>query len=336
MLHSRHFYNISHQNMKYRLRSPLLITLLFILPFQAFASSEWAWTTDPTPGAYNVLLNAEGETQEDYSNGDLSNTILLSEIMPNPEGTDTDTEWIEIYNSGTVNIDLGNWSLDDAEEGSTPYVFPTGTMVEAQDFLVISRADSDIALNNDVDEVRLFNYEGTLQDSVMYEDSPEGQSYARISLQETAYLSKNRILAWLIPTTKATEINWEWTTDITQGFHNPAYYRIEGEIVEVDAFENKIEVKQKDKILEISTASIALNGELKKSAFQKGKTIKGYAVEIEPGKYELKSIELENSDMQSSALKSPLMAKMLLILAMGSCGAGMIWIKKKDQALKSA
>ena len=40
-------------------------------------------------------------------------TISISEFLPNPEGSDTGNEWIELYNSGAEELSLNGWQIDD-------------------------------------------------------------------------------------------------------------------------------------------------------------------------------------------------------------------------------
>jgi hypothetical protein len=312
--------------MKKTYRLIAILTSLLI-PFSALAN-DWEWTTKPTPGSQNEVVSEDGDTMQDYSNGTLSNAIILSEVMPNPEGTDNDTEWIELYNTGTINVDLGNWALDDEEGGSSPYTFPTGTMIEAQDFLVIYREFSKISLNNDTDEIRLFDFEGTIQDSVIYDGSPEGQSYARISLEAPA--NKKSALARLIPTAHAEawyEAPWEWTQDITQGTTNPIYHAISGTVLEWIPFKDQIQIQNNDQILTISLSALNLNPELKQSIFNVGNQIQGYAT-VTDNHFELKRFEEIVTAPLSNT--SPSRKNLYLTLTL-ICGGTILLIRKKSK-----
>jgi hypothetical protein len=71
--------------------------------------------------------------------------ILISEIMYNPQGTDTQTgadpfnkEWVEIYNSGGTAINLTGWRLEDSQDGDATSAFPAGTILPAGQALVIT------------------------------------------------------------------------------------------------------------------------------------------------------------------------------------------------------
>lgn len=128
-------------------------------------------------------------------NQDYSRLVRLNEFLPNPKGLD-DFEWIELYNPDQKDIELGGWQLDDKDGGSQPYTFPKDTVIKAQDYLVIKREESKIALNNNQDEVRLLNPKGEVTSQASYEDSPEAQSYA------------------------FTGQEWQWTEELTPGEAN--------------------------------------------------------------------------------------------------------------------
>lgn len=124
------------------------------------------------------LLNRRGEL-ESGSVSLLQNNIVINEILPNPEGTDKEGEWIEIKNIGDTEINLLNWKLDDSEGGSKPFMFDSDLWLGAGMFYTIDRVDSNLALNNSVDAVRLFNNFDELIDEIEYEKVIEGESYAR-------------------------------------------------------------------------------------------------------------------------------------------------------------
>jgi hypothetical protein len=74
--------------------------------------------------------------------------LLVTEFMPNPAGTDTEGEWIEIFNSGSIAMSLDGYKVGDEETplwdiggtGGTEgmYSFPTGTMMAAGQVYVIA------------------------------------------------------------------------------------------------------------------------------------------------------------------------------------------------------
>jgi hypothetical protein len=71
--------------------------------------------------------------------------VLVTEFMPNPAGTDTEREWMEIYNSGPDAVDLTNYKVGDEEAVPNPsaggegmFKFPAGTTMQPGDVLVIA------------------------------------------------------------------------------------------------------------------------------------------------------------------------------------------------------
>lgn len=253
-------------------------------------ADDWVWTDSPTPGAFNAV--AESDTGPTYANGTLSDDILLSEILPNPEGSDTENEWIELYNRGDNNIDLGNWILDDEEGGSPAYTFPAGTVIEAQDFLVVPRPNSGLSLNNDTDRVRLYDFENTLKEEVVYESSPEGQSYARVMIEDDPSLTASLLNRW-IPTASAnTQETWEWTRAVTVGSQNPFYRFLEGTVATWLPFEDAITLKTDTELLRVELKDLGMETELKNSLFEVGKTIQGVALRnAETGTYRLTRLD---------------------------------------------
>lgn len=105
--------------------------------------------------------------------------VIINEIIPNPTGSDSENEWIELYNRSDHDIDISNWFLDDEENGSKPCIFPKETILHAEGYLVIPITDSKISLNNDGDRVRMFKPDLTMVEEIGYSEAIEGESYSR-------------------------------------------------------------------------------------------------------------------------------------------------------------
>lgn len=171
----------------------------------ALLDEAWEWTSVVTKGKKNVsseepdreTINDEDdepETQDELEpEYDFSDNIRISELLPNPSGSD-EAEWIELENVGGDSVDLMGWTLTDSK---TYYRFAESTVIAAQDFVVVKRADSRIALNNSGDQVFLINPAQEILEGVAYEKSFEGQSFAR-----------------------GTDGSWHWTDDVTLGSEN--------------------------------------------------------------------------------------------------------------------
>jgi len=123
------------------------------------------------PGQYIVALLV---SDDEFSDLDIitvniyNQSIIISEFMPDPEGTDTEDEWIELYNQSDQIANLTNWQIDDQEDGSSPFTFPSNSLIGPKQFLVLRRPITKIALNNDNDQVRLLYPDGSLATEVSY------------------------------------------------------------------------------------------------------------------------------------------------------------------------
>jgi hypothetical protein len=111
-----------------------------------------------------------------------STAVVVNEFLPNPTGTDTNNEFIELFNTGDTVVDLSGWQLDDMDGGSSVYVFPAGTTIAAHGFLVTFNNTSHITLNNDGDTARLVSPDGAVKSSHVYTTSlNEGVSVNRLA-----------------------------------------------------------------------------------------------------------------------------------------------------------
>jgi PKD repeat protein len=150
------------------------------------------------PGSYKVMVTAsDGQNQSSkielikvvkrtgaaQAGGPVSNqsslgNVYINEALPNPIGSD-DSEFIEIFNSSPERVSLLGWSLDDGPDGSNPYKISEEIIIEPREYLLFERAETDLALNNNADEIRLFDVSGRLADATNYQKAAEGASWGR-------------------------------------------------------------------------------------------------------------------------------------------------------------
>lgn len=134
------------------------------------------------PGQYIVsLLVNDGEFSDlDIITVNIYNkSIIISEFIPDPEGKDQENEWIELFNQSSQIANLTNWRLDDQDGGSSPFIFPANSLIAPNQFLILIRPITKIALNNDNDQVRLIYPDGSLATEVNYlAEKKEGFSIA--------------------------------------------------------------------------------------------------------------------------------------------------------------
>ncbi len=85
---------------------------------------------------------ASGFSQDVNGNGivdEFENTpsVLISEIMYNPTGTEEIGEFVEIYNFGATPVDIGGWTLADIEGDSPSAAIPAGTTINPGEVVML-------------------------------------------------------------------------------------------------------------------------------------------------------------------------------------------------------
>jgi len=61
---------------------------------------------------------------------DTAGGVVINEIYPNAEGSDTDKEWVEIVNNGQVQMDISGWTLwAGTSSYNTSFELPPGTFI---------------------------------------------------------------------------------------------------------------------------------------------------------------------------------------------------------------
>jgi hypothetical protein len=145
-----------------RLFISLGMALVLLAPLTARAASP-----SPSPSPSSVPAAQPGQ-------------VLINEIMANPVGTDTGTEWVELSNLADVSLPIGGMTVVRAS-GSTLLTVPAGTTIEAHGYKRFM-ASGSIVNGGDTLLLKL----GTLvYDQATYDAAGvEGQSWNRISLTE--------------------------------------------------------------------------------------------------------------------------------------------------------
>lgn len=88
--------------------------------------------------------------------------IIISEFLINPEDSDRDSEFVEIYNQGNKSLDISGWILEDQVGSVHQYKIPQGVSVEANKYKVFYSDQTGITLNNAGDGLVLRNSVGSV------------------------------------------------------------------------------------------------------------------------------------------------------------------------------
>ncbi|MFH1467403.1 MAG: lamin tail domain-containing protein [Pseudomonadota bacterium] len=130
-----------------------------------------------TPGEVNDACCGGGGSCDEAS----AVTLVVNELMPNPDSTDTGNEWVEIYNPGSRNVDASGWRLawykSDPASPSGTATLPSGTLIPSRGYLLVGdefvtgtdvQATLDLGNGTDGDGLHLLDCGGVLEDAVVY------------------------------------------------------------------------------------------------------------------------------------------------------------------------
>ena len=103
--------------------------------------------------------------------------VVITEVLPNPDGADGDKEFIEIYNSTTDIISMETCSLQ-ISSSTKKYTFVAGSVLQPGEFVAVSDSVSGLTLPNaaggtvwlltPTTEIAAVTYPGDLEDDVSW------------------------------------------------------------------------------------------------------------------------------------------------------------------------
>ena len=139
--------------------------------------------------------------------------VIITEFLLNPEGSDSNNEFIEIYNNGKAEVDLSGWILEDKMGSVKKFVISDEVKIGAGKYKAFYSDETRIALNNSGDGIILRDSKDNIIDETKISDA---------ALEERAFaLDENE--------------NWVWTLKPTPG---------RGNVIKVE--EEKDEIKDSE------------------------------------------------------------------------------------------
>ncbi len=142
-------------------------------------------TNSATVGKWDlVLINPDGlqatlaeaiNIESPPPQYDLATTIRINEVYPAPNSGQE--EFIELYNFGDKAVSLMGWKIDDIPNGgSAPHTISALTILPNK-FLVITKSQSHLTLNDTGDSVSLLQPSGLELDKVIFTEATKGSSW---------------------------------------------------------------------------------------------------------------------------------------------------------------
>ncbi len=263
--------------------------------------------------------------------GNLSNNIKITEIMPNPS---EDEEWIEIFNAGTTAINLGNWTLADSTKKSSPYRIPDTVVLKGGNYAVFKKSATKISLNNDRDELFLKNFKDDLIDNIIYDGAAQkDNSYALINIEQQTAAETLSLVASAQAVQKNTDEVWEWIDEPTPGAGNPHFKRIQGSVANIlNRSFNLTAPNNEEKTVLFDEKT--LDPIVAQAVLREGTIISAQVRENKDGTYFLKKIEeITANDTQEQNEKKSYW--IWIIIAITTVGIGMYLILYGQRLLKT-
>ena len=104
--------------------------------------------------------------------------VFINEWLPNPEGVDTKTEFIELYNSGSAPASVAGWQI--ATTGKKIFRIGSG-VIAPRGYFLLPRTETKLSLKNSGETVSLYDAAGKLVDQSSYIGTAlSGKSFARV------------------------------------------------------------------------------------------------------------------------------------------------------------
>ncbi|MBI2588947.1 lamin tail domain-containing protein [Candidatus Saccharibacteria bacterium] len=141
---------------------------------------------DPPPATIISLSDDTSQTQSSTAVGLPPADIGLAapqinEVLPNPAEpqTDSEDEFIELYNSNDKAFDLTGFIIQTGTTTFHNYSFPAGTMLEPKSFSAFFSVDTNLSLSNTSGQARLLDpFGNTISTTEIYSSAKDGQSWS--------------------------------------------------------------------------------------------------------------------------------------------------------------
>lgn len=114
-----------------------------VLDALKFGAQENAVSFGRYPNGANDWYRLSNRTFPGSNSPPRVSVVGFNEIMYHPLAGGDDRQYVELYNRGTTNVNLGGWKLS----GGISYTFPTNCVLKPQSYLVVGRNISSLLTN---------------------------------------------------------------------------------------------------------------------------------------------------------------------------------------------
>jgi beta-lactamase superfamily II metal-dependent hydrolase len=179
-------YGTSSGSYTYTVSSSSLVVSHQITLSNLTAFTTYYYVVESTDATNNTTASAE-HTFSAVNPEDIK--VVFSEVFYDTPGTDSEEEWIELYNNSPVDVDISGWKIIDDNGSGSSYTIPQGSIMAAGTYFTVAvnstgfnnlyGYDADVygnipGLNNSGDALVLRNKSGADMDAVGWEGGYNG------------------------------------------------------------------------------------------------------------------------------------------------------------------
>lgn len=139
-----------------------------------------------------------------------SSGIVINELLPNPVGTDTGNEWIELRNLTANSVNLCGWEIESSQHAAHKFIL-SGLVIGGRGYLYLPGTLTGVHLSNVSGSVMLVSPSSVTQ-TVVYANAKDGVSFARTDAGDFLWTktptpdTPNSFYALMVPTKAITKI----------------------------------------------------------------------------------------------------------------------------------
>ncbi len=166
---------------------------LTALPRHGYKFAGWEGDIESTDPAITIAPTSDMNIHAAFIKDEYVSSIVINEINYNSSPEFDTEDWVECFNGSENDYDLSGWYMTDSDT-STAFYIPQQTILKSGDYMVLTRdsaafdsfINSDCAmfgnfpfgLSNGGDEIKLYDSNHLLIDSVSYSDTDPWPSEA--------------------------------------------------------------------------------------------------------------------------------------------------------------
>lgn len=139
---------------------------------------------------YETPIEIPGDPEEETPPLGTFLSPIITEVFPNPTGSDTGGEFIELYNPNDTALSLAPFTLHVGVSIVKVYAFPTDASIPPRSYVVFSNQEIGFTLVNTTGLVQLFSADTAVGESVEYANPKDDYVWALID--GTWQYTKNR------------------------------------------------------------------------------------------------------------------------------------------------